>query len=114
MAAAQDREVAQVDYKMARLPYKTGYSPLRWRVGYDYMLLKKQGVYEVSKLCAILLFEADFNQNNKRLSRTMMYQAEDLQLLANEQFGSRKQHSAIDHCLNKVLMFDLSRLTCSH
>ena len=29
MAAAQDREVAQVDYEMARLPYKTGYSPLR-------------------------------------------------------------------------------------
>ena len=77
------------------------------------MLLKKQGVYEVSKLRAILLFEADFNQNNKCLGQAMMYQAEDLQLLAEEQFGSRKRHSAIDHCLNKVLMFDLSRLTRS-
>ena len=77
------------------------------------MLLKKQGVYEVSKLQAILLFEADFNQNNKCLGRAMMYQAEDLQLLADELFDSRKRHSAIDHCLNKVLTFDLSRLTRS-
>ena len=69
---------------MAKMPYETGYSPLQWQIGYDYMLLKKKDVYKVSTLRAILLFEADFNQNNNRLWRAMLYQAEELQLLTVE------------------------------
>jgi hypothetical protein len=57
-----------------------------------------------------LLYEADFNQNNKRIGRDMMYYAEDLKNLAPEQYGSRKNHTAIDHGLNKQLTFDLLRI----
>ena len=64
----------------------------------------------MSALRAILLFEADFNQNNKRFGRAVMYNAEDLCLLAKEQYGSRKRKSAIDHCLNRRLTFDMARL----
>ena len=74
------------------------------------MLVKKKGDYRVSKLRAILLYEADFNQNNKRLGREMMYYAEDLKNIAPEQYGSRKNHTAIDHGLNKQLTFDLMRI----
>ena len=40
----------------------------------------------MDKLRAILLYEADFNQNNKKLVREMMYSAEDLRAIAKEQY----------------------------
>jgi hypothetical protein len=46
------------------------------------MLLKKPNTFHVSKLRAILLFEADFNHNNKRLGRTPMHHAEDQNWIA--------------------------------
>jgi hypothetical protein len=67
----------------------TGHSPERWRQVTDAMLLKKAGVYEVDKMCTIVLFQADFNVLNKILGRTMMWTAEDCQQLAKEQYGSR-------------------------
>ena len=110
MAGTYDDVIAQIDYEMAKFPFETGYSPSRWQVGVNYMLTKQAGNYHVNKLRAIILFEADFNQNNKHLGRYAMYKAEELQLLAIEQFGSRKYLSAIDHCINKRLTFDLARL----
>ena len=73
------------------------------------MLEKKKGNFNVDKLRAILLYEADFNQNNKYIGIEMMYTAEALQTLAVEQYGSRKNFSAVDHSLNKTLTFDLIR-----
>ena len=73
------------------------------------MLEKKKGVFRVDKLRTILLFEADANHNNKLIGRTAMRNAEKLELLAPEQYGSRKNKSAIYHCLNKQLTFDILR-----
>jgi hypothetical protein len=76
--------------------------------GIGLMLEKKQGVRLVSKLRAILLFEADYNTHAKILSRQLMAAAE--RWLAPEQFGSRNRHSAIEQALNKRLMFDHIRV----
>ena len=75
------------------------------------MIPKVTGNFNVEKLCAILLYEADFNHNNKKLGRDMMYTAEDLRLIAREQYGSRKFFVAIDHCLNKTLSCNIGRQT---
>jgi hypothetical protein len=90
-------------------PLQTGYSPRRWQQGIEIMLLKKPNCFHVSKLRAILLFEADFNHNNKRIGRALMHHAESMKWMAPEQYGSRKQLSAIDHCVNKRLSFDIIR-----
>jgi len=58
-----------------------------------------------------LLFEADFNNNNKWIGRALMYQAEQVQLLAEEQFGSQKFKLAIYQCLNKQLFCNLIRFS---
>jgi len=108
-AGATDGVIAEFERTMTQIPYRTGYSPQRWQQGIDCMLEKKAGNFNVEKLRAILLFEPDFNQNNKRLGREMMYFAEDLDLLAKEQNGSRKGLRAISQCLNKRLTFDLLR-----
>jgi hypothetical protein len=38
-----------------------------------------------------------------------MYIAEQLQVVAKEQYGSRKYKAATEQCLNKRLTFDLAR-----
>jgi hypothetical protein len=103
----------QVNTIFARLPYQWGFSPERWRTGVDVMLEKKKGVYNIDKLRAILLYEADFNQNNKKLGRQMLTMAERFDAIAPEQFGSRKFLSAVDQSLNKALIFDLWRMNRS-
>jgi hypothetical protein len=105
-AHLQDNYNIFVDTIFARLPYKYGFSPTRWRKGIDVMLEKKKGVYNIDKLRAILLYEADFNQNNKKLGRDMMALAD---AIAPEQFGSRKFLSAVDQSLNKALTFHIWR-----
>lgn len=63
----------------------------------------------VTKLRAILLNEADFNDNNKIFGREMEWVAEPVKLLAKEQCGSRKWRISIDHTLNTRLVIDLVR-----
>ena len=109
IAQARDPLLCAVDAAMARIPTQVGYVPNRWTYGLNVMLEKKPGVAKVSKLRTILLYEADYNQNNKIMGRAMMAYAEKHNLLAPEQYGSRKHHSAIYQGLNKVLTFNLFR-----
>jgi hypothetical protein len=95
---------------MMNIPYLSGYSPNRWRRGVNVMLEKKAGVVDVDKLRTILLFEGDFNATNKITGRRMMANAEAHNLIAPEQYGSRKNHTAIAQVLNKVLTYDALRL----
>ncbi len=73
------------------------------------MIEKTTGDFNVEKLRIILLFEADFNANNKWIGWAVMYQAEQHNLLAEEQYGSHKFKSAIHQCLNKCLLYNLIR-----
>jgi hypothetical protein len=109
MAACTHNELSRIEQQMANFPLKSGYSPRRWQQGIEVMLLKQANNFYINKLRAILLFEADFNHNNKRIGRCLMQHAEENQWIALEQYGSRKQVSAIDHCLNKRLSFDIIR-----
>ena len=97
-----------VNYILAEIPFRTGYSPLRWRNATDVMILKKSGLYDVSKLRTIVLYEADFNHNNKFLGRSMMHHAVPQQLISKEQY-SIPGKKAIDHALNCRLLFDITR-----
>jgi len=58
------------------------------------------------------LFEGDFNNNNKWLGRAVMFHTEEHHLMAPEQYGSRKEKSAVVQCLNKCLLYDYAR--CHH
>jgi hypothetical protein len=109
IAACTHAELSKIEQQMANFPLKSGYSPRRWQQGIEVMLLKQANNFSIDKLRAILLFEADFNHNNKRIGRCLMQHAEEHQWIAVEQYGSRKQISAIDHCLNKRLSFDIIR-----
>lgn len=95
---------------MCAIPYQTGYSPRRYQTSINAMLLKKTGKTDVDSLRTIVLLEPDFNFMNKKLGRDVMYQAEKNNLIAPEQFGSRKRHSSIDQVLIKTLYYDILRI----
>ena len=60
------------------------------------MILKKSGLYNVDKLRTIVLYEADFNHNNKFLGKSMMQYAVPRNLIAKEKYSIPKK-KAIDH-----------------
>ena len=108
-AGVRDPVIADFEATMAHIPYATGYSPQRWQHVVDFELLKREGVYRPETFRTIQLYEPDFNQNNRLLGRETMAHAERYGTLAVEQYGSRKNLSAILHAVNKVLSFDLIR-----
>jgi len=76
------------------------------------MLEKLARNNNIEKLHIIMLFKADFNNNNKWLGRVTMKLAEEYNLLAPEQYGSHKHKAAITQCLNKRLFYDYHWFTC--
>ena len=108
-AGALHSKLSWMHFEMSIMPMKTGYSPERWKQGIDVMLLKAPDVFLLEKLRTIVLYEADFNHENKRLGRDAMKMALNQNLIADEQF-SRPGRSAQDNALSKRLVFDFFRL----
>jgi len=54
----------------------------------------------------IMLFEADFNNNNKWLGRAIMQNTKQLEEIAPEQYGSQSHKAVGTQCLNKRLFYD--------
>ena len=101
--------VSKLDVIMTSLPLSTGYSPKRWQKCTDAMLLKKLGLYLLTKLWTIWFFQVDANYPFKYMGREMMKSAETFNQCAIEQYVSRKRHKAIDQAVNKCLTFKILR-----
>ena len=103
-------QAATIMSRLALIPLLTGYAPRRWKEGIDSMIPKKaEGELRPDKLRLILLMDARFNHNNKLIGKKLMEYGEKNGLLAEEQFGSRKKKSAIEHAINKRLTLDIAR-----
>ena len=110
-SASLDPSLADFEAAIANVPYSTGYQPIQWKKSIICMIKKKANVDLVTKLRTIVLTEADFNFNNKKLGRESIQHAENHNLIAKEQYGSRRGKRAIDHALNKRLFYDIIRQT---
>jgi len=97
IAGTFNPEILVVNATLANIPLCTSFTYIK----------KMCSNFNVEKLQIMLLFEADFNANNKWIGHMVMYQAEWAHLLAEEQFGSQKFKLAIHQCLNKQLFYDL-------
>jgi len=103
--------IAIFNARLANLGFTTGYLLKQWQTGLNVMHEKQAGNFNMEKLCIILLFEGNFNQNNKWLGCAVMFHAEAKQQMAKEQYGSRKEKSADIQCLNKRLLYDYACYT---
>ncbi len=76
------------------------------------MLEKTLGATLVTKLCAILLMEGDFNATNKMVyGMMMMNNARDHNLMPEEIF-SKKNRMTEDGTLRKTLFYDITQQAC--
>ena len=102
-------QIAEMDAAMRYIPFTTGYSLKRWQTGIDVELQKDPDNYNIERLRTIVLIEADHNMNNKYLGSQTMAHAEKHGAIDNDQYGSRKQRSAILVSLNNRLTADIMR-----
>ena len=107
-AATEYPNLMTAYHRMAEILFRSGYSPDRWKKANNVMILKKEGVSDLDRLRTLVLFESDFNHNNKFFGRRMMEHMVDNNFIAKEQY-SRPGKKCIDHVLNRRLFFDLAR-----
>jgi hypothetical protein len=107
-AACKNELNILVHYVLAEIPFRSGYSPKRWKNATNVMILKKARVFDIKKLRTIVLFEADFNQNNKYFGQLMMHHTVSQGSIAKEQY-SVPGKKCIDHVVNRRLIFDIVR-----
>ncbi len=107
-AATYDKKNLSLNFALAELPFRTGFSPSRWHSATNVMILKAEGNTELDSLRTLALFESDYNHNNKFLGKEMMKHCNHHNLLATEQY-SIPGKKCIDHVLNKRLLFDITR-----
>ena len=108
-ACALDPELCAMDASSRNLAYYTGFAYKRWKSGLNAMLEKIMGNFWLRKLRTILLLEADGNMNFKKLSRDLMWVAEQAGLMVDGNYGGRKRHRAIEASLDFRLTNDLLR-----
>ena len=107
--ACEDNNLCDIDAFLREAPLQVGFSPDTWRKITDVEILKKLQVFDVDKMRLIQLMVAPYNANNKMLGRAVMRQAEDCEIIAPDQYGSRKFHRSNMAALNKRLAMDLLR-----
>jgi hypothetical protein len=105
-AQAAHPALAALDASMRNIAYVTGYTYERWKTGIDVQLLKRAQDHRAHKLRTILLLEADFNMNNKKLGRDVMAWAEAANALARDNYGGRKYLRAVEVSLNSTLTYN--------
>ena len=108
---AHDSLAGEVISLLSLIPLQIGFAPEEWKTGLNCMIPKKLHDLLPSKLRLILLMDCRFNHNNKYVGKKVMEFGEKNGLLAKEQYGSRKENSAVQHALNKRLVLDNIRLT---
>ena len=93
---------------MANIPYRIRYSVARWKKLIDALIIKDINNYIVNRLRPIPLKETDQNEKSKRIAKDAMLSAEMINLIANEQYGSRLYRAVILLATNKRLIYDYS------
>jgi len=111
MAGISSDTMTHINAMLADYPLLTGLMPDRWLCTLNVMLEKIPGNNLVEKLRIIMLFEGDFNNNNKWIGQAVMKYVEKNNRIAQEQYGSQKRKVAWTQCLNKCLFYNWIRTT---
>jgi hypothetical protein len=110
IAGSRDQQIAEFDAAMANILYASGYSSEVWIKMVDELIPKKTTSPAIKKLRIIVLFHALFNMNNKRIGREMVTNAERLNQIPWEAYGSRKCDCSIECAANKAFTTDIVHL----
>ena len=111
-AVLDSPSLVQMYSRMMNLPFIHGFTFERWRKCVDVVLPKDEGEFKIHRFRIIRLVETDFNQSlGMLLARPLGHFLEDTNEYPDMQYGSRDGQMTISAVLNKVLTFDIVRLT---
>ena len=96
IAGSRNQQIADFDATMANIPYASGYTPEARTKMTDVLIPQKTTSAAIEKLRIIVLFHSLFNLNNKRIGRNMIANAEKLNQIPWEAYGSRKRRQSIE------------------
>lgn len=99
-----------VNTMIGTIPCITGAIPDAWKECVNTMLVKKINDMRAEKLRLVTLLQPQYLHASKLANKQMMAHAEMYHALAAEQYGSRKRKNSRTHCLNKRLVYDLTRI----
>ena len=106
------RVLVEIYSKMWTFPLKHGFAPQRWCRCIDAILEKIPGKPIIEKLRIIMLYEADFNFVLKLIwGKRLVRNAEKYGCLGKSNHGSRKGRQTTDAQLEKLLLYETTRLT---
>ena len=106
---AMHHELNSIHTLLRSVPIHLGFSPPAWQTMTDVEILKRIQQTHVDKFRTIQLMDPEFQINNKMLGKRTLAHAEKAREVATDQYGSRKNHTAISACLNKKLLCDILR-----
>ena len=106
---AMHQELNSIHTLLRSVPIHFGFSPPAWQTMTDVEILKRIQQTHVDKFRTIQLMDPEFQINNKMLGKRTLAHAEKANEVATDQYGSRKNHTAISACLNKKLLCDILR-----
>ena len=64
-AACKHPNISVFDWQMRKLPMEIGFAPKLYRETTDCQILKKENVDSLEKMRTIMMFNSEFNNNNK-------------------------------------------------
>ena len=102
-------DLNEVDSFLRNTPLQLGFSPKLWRIITDFQIFKRSNVFHVDSMRLIQLMDAEYNMCNKTLGKRVLAHAEKAKAVSPDQYGCRKNHTAINACLNKALLMDALR-----
>ncbi|KAL7544883.1 hypothetical protein ACHAWF_012867 [Thalassiosira exigua] len=107
-ALAQSRYVSEIMTIMASLPFIYGFVNKRWLTETDFVIEKKPGDCRMHRLRIIGKLDAEWNTLLKHYSGEAMknFEAGDP---SDEQWGFRRDRTALDAALIKLLTYEVSR-----
>ena len=108
-SASSNPFLNKVDTHLQNILLDIGFSPLAWQTITDGKSLKNPNEFWVDKMRLIQLMTAEFQICNKNLGWLSLAHSEQAGAISADQHGSQKHHQAIETCLNKKLLCDVSR-----
>ena len=110
-SVVQDEELNAITSTFIDIPFRSGYTPNRWRRSLNVHIMKEDNNFKPEKQRTIHLIEASFSEGAKIIfSKRMMENARLKKVIPQDQYA-RKGGKAIEAVLHKVLFYDFLRST---
>ena len=110
-ACLDDDKITDIHIMMINIQVVCGFAGKRWKVSIAVMVAKDEGVTKIHRMQIIQLLEADLNFTLAFIfgSRTMRF-AEEFCGMNASQYGGRRGAVCQSAVLNKVILYEISRI----